>query len=250
VSPKTPPERAAPSPERAAPPHISAAPVPADQGNGVRFPFWFLFTLIGATGIALVLAVVSRQAPATLIGDAKTLARQARESSGSRDRGSPLARVAVYGRRSIDREQKADVRLADLDMAGRIQAAKLIRELILEAEARARASPKLRLVEPMRASETSGATDVCSIRVWQGYLRSRFVAMQLVPSVQAETIAESPPFRAGGADVPEWTVASAHALTEPLRRLDELGWTTVNEGPHWFDRQLARRQPADEGDAA
>jgi len=238
--------RLSPPPARVPPADISAAPLPADQGNGGRLPLWFPVTLIGATGIALVLAAARRHAPATLHRDATPRAKQARESG----RDSPFARVAAYGRPSIDHDREQRVRFRELDVAGRIEAAKLIRELILKAEAHSQAPPKLRLVESVRALETPAATDVCSIRVWQGYLKSRFLAMPLAAAPRAETIAESPAFRAAGADVPERTPESARALAELLCRLDELGWSTVSEGPQWFDRRLAWTPPADEGDAA
>lgn len=142
------------------------------------------------------------------------------------------------------------MRFAELDLAGRIQAAKLIRELILSAEAHSQAPPRLRLVKSVRALEIPAATEACSIRVWRGYLKSRFLAVPLDGGPRAEPIAESPTFRAPGEGRPERTPESVRALAELLRRLDELGWSPVSDGPRWFDRRLARREPWDEGDAA
>jgi hypothetical protein len=91
-----------------------------------------------------------------------------------------------------------------------------------------------------RTSEavTPNLVESCTIRVWNGYVKSQFFAH----SVQREeTFAVSPPFRAPGGNIPERTLKAEGALGELVDQLMQLGWYVVADGPHWFDRRLERR---------
>jgi hypothetical protein len=227
-------------PKRPVSPPSSERPASPARADKTGVPMWFLVTVIGAAGAALALAVFLVRARTALVGDVAPPPSRDRRHEPSAGADPTLTRVATYGNTRADPrpERPSEERPRSHEVAGRIEAAEAIERRLHEAGPQVGATFDLRPVPRIRASDRVGV-ERCSISVWQGFERSRFVALP-VDGARRDWIAESPVFRVSGVDVPERTAGARQALAEILGELERQGWAVVGEGPEWFDRLLDR----------
>jgi hypothetical protein len=239
---EAPPERpVSPDPtERPVSPDSTERPAAAARGDETGLPAWFLVTLLGAAGAAVALALVLRHAQTALLGDAVPMPGRGRRRERSPGAVPNLTRLATYAHAQPDlaHPQTPGERRPSHDVAGRIEAAEAIERRLHEAGSPLHVTGDLRPVPPIREPEPMGL-ERCSISVWQGFERSRFVAMP-VDGGRREKIAESPVFRIAGVHTPERTATAEKALAEIVGELERRGWSVVGHGPDWFDRVLER----------
>jgi hypothetical protein len=83
----------------------------------------------------------------------------------------------------------------------------------------------------------------CYVRLWRGYVKAQFYAIEPSATRARRVIAESPLFWKRGGEPPTKHGAPASAHAALIADLERDGWRVVARGSQWFHVQLERAEP-------
>jgi hypothetical protein len=83
----------------------------------------------------------------------------------------------------------------------------------------------------------------CYVRLWRGYVKAQFYAIEPSATRARRVIAESPLFWKRGGEPPTKHGAPASAHAALIADLERDGWRVVARGSPWFHVQLERAEP-------